>query len=100
MQRRLGTRAALVALALAASCGHKSPQGFSGNGGAGGAAGALGSDAGDPPPCPPCSADLHDVLDCAGKVLQTCPSDQGCADRACVPACEAARANESSLGCD
>ena len=48
-----------------------------------------------------CSSDLHQVLDCNGTVLKTCPADQGCApDGMCVPAFDAAKANKSSVGCD
>ena len=47
-----------------------------------------------------CSADLHDVLDCNGNVLQHCPADQGCGGASCVAACDSARANKSSIGCD
>ena len=47
-----------------------------------------------------CSADLHDVVDCAGNVLQTCPDGLGCADGTCVDACQSAAANTSSVGCD
>jgi hypothetical protein len=47
-----------------------------------------------------CSSDLHAVVDCAGTTVQTCPPDQGCARGACVPACESAVANQSSVGCD
>jgi hypothetical protein len=51
--------------------------------------------------CMGCSADLHDVLDCNGNVIETCPADQGCAPGGvCVPACDAAKANESTIGCD
>lgn len=46
-----------------------------------------------------CSSDLHDVL-CNGTVYQTCPADQGCAGGKCVPACQAAQASKSSIGCD
>ena len=46
-----------------------------------------------------CSSDLHDVL-CNGMVIQTCPADQGCAGGKCVPACQAAQASKSSIGCD
>jgi hypothetical protein len=46
-----------------------------------------------------CSADLHQVI-CNGVVAQTCPADQGCAAGACVQACAAAQANQSSVGCD
>jgi hypothetical protein len=47
-----------------------------------------------------CSADLHSVLDCNGTPIQTCAADQGCANGACVDACDAAAANASSIGCD
>ena len=33
--------------------------------------------------CGKCSGDLHNVLDCDGKVVQTCPADQGCAGGIC-----------------
>jgi hypothetical protein len=39
-------------------------------------------------------------VDCHGSVVATCPADQGCASGACVPACESAAANKSSIGCD
>jgi IgGFc binding protein len=47
-----------------------------------------------------CSSDLRDVLDGSGKVLKTCPDDQGCANGKCVAACESARINKSTVGCD
>ncbi len=47
-----------------------------------------------------CSGDLHSLLDCNGNVIMTCPPDQGCAQGKCLPACEAAAANKSSVGCD
>ena len=47
-----------------------------------------------------CSSDLHDVLDDNGKVVGTCPPDQGCAAGKCVPACDAAAASQGSVGCD
>lgn len=47
-----------------------------------------------------CSADLHSVVDCNGVVQTTCPPDQGCAEASCIPACDAAIANKSSIGCD
>ncbi len=60
------------------------------------------SDAATPPGpgCFRCSRDLHAVLDCDGRLLKTCPPDQGCAVDRCVPACEAARVNGASIGCD
>ena len=47
-----------------------------------------------------CSADLHSVLDCNGNVVSTCPADQGCSAGSCVPACQSAADNKSSIGCD
>ena len=46
-----------------------------------------------------CAADLHTIL-CNGEVLGTCGADQGCAGGTCIPACDAANANKSSVGCD
>src|SRR5688500_11831724 len=51
--------------------------------------------------CFSCSSDLHSVIDCNGNVLQTCPDDQGCSPAGtCVPACQAAAENKSTIGCD
>ncbi len=48
-----------------------------------------------------CSADLHDVLDCMNNVVMACPASQGCgAGGMCVPACESAATNKSTVGCD
>jgi hypothetical protein len=47
-----------------------------------------------------CSSDLHQILDQNGNVVATCPPDQGCANGACVPACQAAAASQGSVGCD
>jgi hypothetical protein len=48
-----------------------------------------------------CSADLHDVLDCNNHLVKSCPSSQGCGPGgACVPACQSAAANASTVGCD
>jgi hypothetical protein len=55
-------------------------------------------DGGDGAACT-CSADLHQVI-CQGQVTQTCGADQGCAGGTCVSACDAAKANQSSVGCD
>jgi hypothetical protein len=58
-----------------------------------------GTDAGD---CArTCGGNLHDVVDCNGNVVETCPIDQGCgAGGVCVSACQAAADNKSSIGCD
>jgi len=47
-----------------------------------------------------CSADLHDILCDDNSVVQTCPDDQGCAGGTCVPACQSASANKTTIGCD
>lgn len=46
-----------------------------------------------------CSADLSAVLDAFGQVVEECAPDEGCADGACVPACDAAAASGSNFGC-
>ena len=56
------------------------------------------SDGGD---CRKCSGDLHSVLDCNDNVISTCPNDQGCGlGGQCVPACQAAADNKSTVGCN
>ena len=62
--------------------------------------GDTGTKEGGPCSTTSCSGDLHDILDCNGNVVQTCPADQGCAAGTCVAACDAAKANKSSVGCD
>lgn len=47
-----------------------------------------------------CSPDLHSVLDCNGNVVSTCPPDQGCGATGCAPACDSAKQNKSTIGCD
>jgi len=48
-----------------------------------------------------CSADLHNVLDDQGNVVMTCPPDQGCGPNGtCIPACDSATANKSTIGCE
>jgi hypothetical protein len=73
--------------------------GATGGGGSGGEATGGGGSGGA---CPQtCSEDLHSLLDCNGDVIATCPSDQGCApDVGCIPACEAAAAAKSNVGCE
>ena len=112
--------ASLGAAALWAGCASKSSEGAFApvDGGPSGDGANTGQDAfggGDGPNlfgdgggeggggCTTCSADLHQVLDCATPphVVTTCPADQGCgASGQCVPACAAAAANKSSIGCD
>jgi hypothetical protein len=51
--------------------------------------------------CTVCSGDLHSVLDCNNNVITTCPPDQGCgAGGVCVPACQSAADNKSTVGCN
>lgn len=59
------------------------------------------ADAAVPPACGMrCSRDLHAVVDsCSEQVLETCPTDFGCAAGKCVPACESAAASQGSVGC-
>ncbi len=47
-----------------------------------------------------CSKDLRSVVNAKGAVVSRCPSNQGCASGACVPACQAAAAGKSTFGCD
>ena len=48
-----------------------------------------------------CSGDLHSFVDCNDNVITTCPDDQACApDGSCIAPCEAAKQNQSTLGCD
>ena len=48
-----------------------------------------------------CSGDLHNVVDCNGNVVLACPPDKGCAPGGtCVDACDAAKQNKSSVGCE
>jgi hypothetical protein len=48
-----------------------------------------------------CSSDLHDVLDCNDVVVKHCSEGEGCSPTGgCVPACESARVNKSTVGCE
>lgn len=47
-----------------------------------------------------CSADLQNVTDAQGNVLQTCPPNQGCYAGYCVAACDAAAMSKGNVGCD
>ena len=49
---------------------------------------------------PPCSADLTQTLDCNGNVTATCGAEELCGAGTCMPACDAAHTNKSSVGCD
>jgi len=47
-----------------------------------------------------CSADLRSVIDATGKVVTTCPPDQGCSGGVCKEACLAAAESKGNVGCD
>jgi hypothetical protein len=47
-----------------------------------------------------CSADLRSVVDATGKVITTCPADQGCSGGVCKDACVAAADSRGNVGCD
>lgn len=99
-----------TALAMTASCGGASveiPDGSSSDDSGTGADqqdGTVTMDAMDEPDsgtCRGCSGDLHNVVDCVGNVITSCPADQACAPGGiCKPACDAAREQKSSIGCD
>ncbi|WP_437806323.1 IgGFc-binding protein [Sorangium sp. So ce1078] len=93
---------------LAAACTSKgdpfrnppSPPGASGTGGSGasggpGFGGGSGGWAGSG-----CAADMRDVVDAEGNVVQVCPPELGCYQGQCIPACEAAEKAGGSIGCD
>ena len=89
----------------AGGCGSSKNDGFSADDGGLFGDGSSGDDAGlfgDGGTCRGlhCSSDLHSVIDCDGNVVTACPPDQGCAGTACVAACDSAKANKSTFGCD
>lgn len=101
---------AALALAFAAGCSAGSGDDFGGAGGgvsgvtksssAGfNGTGSFGTGAGMCTTTPECSPDGTQVL-CNGQVLSTCGALESCAGGACAPACEAAKANKSSVGCE
>jgi len=47
-----------------------------------------------------CSADLHEVLDCHGDVVEVCAANEGCDGTGCSEACLAAQSNQSTVGCE
>lgn len=49
-----------------------------------------------------CSPDLHEVVDCNGNVIETCAGVEGCDVMlgTCANACEAAKNNKNSVGCE
>ena len=115
MHRRIvcsGVVAALSVLMWTGGCGSSTKNGFA-PGADGGGAGVEGGGGGDDGPglvgdgsavvpCSGnhCSSDLHSLVDCNGNVIMTCPDNQGCSGTSCVPACQSAQDNKSSLGCE
>jgi hypothetical protein len=101
------------------SGGGGSGDGSGGDGGTGGDSGGGGStdasgtgndpkydvgiavDTPNPEDCWQCSADLHEILDCDGHVVEVCPEDEACDSTTwtCEPACIAVAHNKSSVGC-
>jgi hypothetical protein len=78
-----------------------SSTGSSGQGGASATTGSFMSGTGGAPSeVRTCSADLKQILDENGMVLETCGPNEGCAGGVCVAACDAAAASKGSLGCD
>jgi len=70
--------------------------GGSGGSGAGfGVGGGIGDCSGEAT----CTADLHTIL-CDGEVIGSCGAAEGCANGECIAACDAAKVNKSSVGCD
>jgi hypothetical protein len=102
-------------IAAGASCSATNPSTAGGAGG-GGAAGSVSSSAsgsGGSPTltgaasgsggggCSPCSADLKNVVDCDGNVIEVCAAGMACAGGVCVAdPCDAAKQSKSSVGCE
>lgn len=115
MKSMRSSRTAVLALCVSATallfaaCGSKHDSSFDdgdGDGGAGDGGNRFGSDGGfagegGPGEETTCSGDLQSIVNKAtGVVVQTCPSDQGCAAGKCVAACDAAKASHGTIGCD
>src|SRR5262245_53472375 len=89
---------AAILLALACGCDSATYHKRFGNGGP-----DLGAtdDAAGPACAVHCSADLHNLIDCNDNLVLACPPDQGCSpDGTCVAPCDAAKSNQSTVGCD
>jgi hypothetical protein len=90
------------ALLAWASCGGS--QNSSSSSGAGGAPSSgttgLGGVAFDAAADLGCSGDLRSVVDADGKVIITCPPEQGCLGGQCIEACAAAAGSHGNVGCD
>ncbi len=46
-----------------------------------------------------CSQDLRSIRDCDGNIVEECAIDKACGRGKCIEPCEAAAANEGSVGC-
>jgi hypothetical protein len=99
--------AAVIAMGAGSGCGGGDRGGFvedppAQSGGASDAGGGGFGDVEQLPGCDfKCSTDLHHVVDCNGARIKTCGDDEGCgAGGKCVPACDAAKANRSTRGCE
>ncbi len=114
MQARLAALFLIALTEVACASGERDPEAL-GGGNAGGASGAgngapdggstssfdgPGGGSGTPIECQPCSADFSQVIDCEGNVVETCPEGQQCGAGVCMAPCDAAAANQSSVGCD
>lgn len=101
----LGVLVSGLAVAVV-GCGSKKNPGFDTDSGPdqtdeGGVIGDLNTDGGDAASnVTHCSGDLHSILDSNNNVIMTCPPDQGCGTGGCVPACDSAAQNQSTVGCD
>lgn len=59
------------------------------------------ADAGDEPSCVTCAPDLRTIVTCGdNKPVMQCAGETGCAGGTCIPACAAAAAAKSTIGCD
>jgi hypothetical protein len=99
--RELSVSAVLLA-GLVFACGSRRNSFDEDAANAGGSSGSGGFGADGGSQCSECSGDLRSVLTCGDNptVFETCPPDKGCGPNGCIPACEAAAANKSSIGCN
>src|SRR5689334_7142117 len=101
-------RLACTLVGLALACGANKKSGFddvpgdASGGGPGDQPGLAFDAGGDSPPgeCVTCTPDGSQVITCDGKVLQTCDPSLRCGAGTCLPPCDAAAANISSVGCE
>lgn len=95
---------AVCAIIVAVACGSSGSQGFgevaTTKDAGGSSVGLGGGDGGFTSGTVHCSSDLHSILNDSNQVVTTCAGNEGCAEGKCIPACDAAAANKSSIGCD